>query len=250
MPKYEIASTLGRSYKSVIDYAWWINLSSYEKQYNIGQREERNIDLQPTFALGRICGLIMGDGCIYKQKTRNYTLSFASTRKDFIEYCSSCIRAPFPNLTLHRYNYVLTRKFPNGSERSDMNFTVITNSKQLYSSLRPYKFAPYQWRIPKFLNTLEAIKGFLQGIFDAEGCVSKDRISLSSICLEGLQEVGDKLSLFNINPKFYAYNNQSGNTQNLMNIYGKAQIRKFRDEIHFGYLPKKERLEQYYPVGI
>lgn len=251
MPKYEIAKLLNRSYKSILNYAWSHHLSSYQKQYNIGIKQARQIDLSPTFNLGCLCGLILGDGYISKTKHRNYRINVKTTKADFAQYFTKILEEACPNLMVHRQVGIHTRKFPNGTIKTDTMYLVETNSKILYEVIRPFKQRDYFWQIPKFLTTLESKMGFIRGIFDAEGCVSTNRlnkkgiyylhITVASKHKDNLVPIQELLFSLGISTHLYARNNAYIST---LQIHKREDLIKFQRIINFGYLAKKERLEE------
>jgi len=250
-PKYTIAKCLNRSYKSILNYAWSHKLSSYEKQYNIGIKQSRQIDLSPTFALGCICGLILGDGYISTSKSHNYTIALKTTKADFAQYFAGLLEKTFSSLTIRRLLKICTRKFPNGSIKTDINYLVLTDSKMLYEVIKPFKKRDYHWEMPNFLMTSDSQRGFLRGIFDAEGCVSTCHankkglyyceITLGSKHKDNLIPIQELLFNFGIQAKLYNRNNVLFST---LEIHKKEELVKFQKLINFGYKLKSERLEE------
>lgn len=247
-PKYEIARLLNRSYKSILDYGWVHRLSSYKKQYNIGIKQAREIDLSPTFELGVLCGLILGDGFLFETKTRNYRVSLETTKPDFAQYVAGVFEKACPALIVHRWSRIHTRKFPNGIIKTDSGYVVEVNSKILYEAIRPFKQKDFIWRIPTFLISYKSQIGFLRGIFDAEGSIGAyntnkgdlryHHISLSSKHRGNLIPIQDLLLSLGILSHLYTSKNISA-----LEITRRIEATKFQKLINFGFLPKKERLE-------
>jgi len=153
------------------------------KSEKISKIRTKRIPLVPTEDLGYLCGLIIGDGSIRKARSNNYTIQLSTTRKEFRDhFVESAVRVS-SLLKSYLYEYKVTRMFPNGSVRSDMMYRAIIDSKALYDALRPFKRPDYHWQVPSFLDTMDAQRGFLQGIFDAEGSVifNKKQVSMSYI---------------------------------------------------------------------
>ena len=145
----------------------------------------KKIDLKPNRELGYFCGLIIGDGWIYRQKSRNYIIAVESTKKDIInQFAKSAIRLGLNPSRI--YIREKTRKFPNGEIRTDILYKVIVNSKILYDAIRPYKQNDFRWGIPKFLTTEESLFGFIGGFFDAEGSTTQEGIIIGSKWNENL----------------------------------------------------------------
>lgn len=136
-----------------------------------GRFRPRKIEIKPTREWGYFFGLVIGDGSLVKTKSKNYVIHMRSTKMEIIKlFCQSAHRLGLN--CLGPYIQKRTRRFPNGQVRTDVMYTVMVNSKVLYEALKQCKLEDYHFRVPDFvLRTREAIAGFLQGFFDAEGYV-------------------------------------------------------------------------------
>jgi len=176
-----------------------------------GRFAPSEIDIKPTFAVGYLIGLILGDGSCYASKVRDYRISFKTTRKEFADIIVNAFSESFPTLKTHRYSQVSTRRFPNGQVKTDLMYGVDVNSKRLYEYLHPYKLADYRWIVPPIVyQTMECTCGFLSGLYDAEGCVAPskkqrqtDYIDLSSKHAENLQPIQTLLENLEIKSRIY-----------------------------------------------
>ncbi|HID60591.1 MAG TPA: hypothetical protein EYP46_01880 [Hadesarchaea archaeon] len=132
-----------------------------------------NISLTPTRILGYFCGLVIEDGFIrYSSDSCNYYIFIQSAKNDILDYFFKCAK----KLGAHpfRSSRTKTRKFPNREIKTGLMFQVTVNSKILHEALRPCKCEDYHWKIPNFLNNDEALWGFVEGLFDAEGSIHFD----------------------------------------------------------------------------
>lgn len=198
------------------------------------------LDLHPDFLLGYLLGLIIGDGWIEKTKSRNYIIGLETTRRDYANLFSRTLRMRFPTLRIFIYERRKARRFPNGQTYTSSSITTWVNSKQLYLILRPCKLKDFHWTIPDavFL-TKEAQRGFLRGIFDAEGSVDvPDRyLTLASKHKSNLQQVEDLLLRFGVRSWIQKRKSE-------LRISSKNNCIVFRNEVGFGYLPKIRKLAE------
>ena len=137
-----------------------------------GRFKPREIVIEPTKEWGYFCGLVIGDGWVVKnKKSNNYTIGVESTRRELIElFCLSAKRLGLnPHETKPRMH---RRKFPNGEVREDVTYRAYIYSKAVYDVLKPCKLNDYRFKVPAFIyKSDEAVAGFLQGFFDAEGSI-------------------------------------------------------------------------------
>jgi len=207
-----------------------------------GKFPSKALSLMPTRNLGYFCGLIIGDGSIYRQETRNYRITFATPDPDLVQVINSL--AYSFSLKVHQYTRQRKRQFPNGSTYKGSYEQMTIDSKILYTALRPFKMKNHQWRVPTFLTTKEAKIGFVEGLFDAEGHIvfthKKVNCSLviSSICKEGLKQVQVFLRKLRIKAilrkaRGYIY---------LLSIHDKRSVRQFRNIFELRLQRKKRKL--------
>lgn len=203
----------------------------------------KEIMLTPTRELGYLCGVVLGDGSlIFSRKIkRNTKIRFGSTKKEFIALAESAIKRVFPELHLCRWTKYETRKFPNGTVRTDWKYYVDIHSKILYDALRPFKLPDSRWNIPSFLTTRNSILGFLQGLFDAEGhfSVKSRHIGLTSKHRENLSQIQSILSELGI--RSFIYNHQPGYR---LLIFDGLSKRRFANLINFKIAYKREALRE------
>jgi intein-encoded DNA endonuclease-like protein len=182
--------------------------------------------------------LVIGDGYLKATKSHNYVIGLETTRKDYADHFTNVIQTRFTSLTVQRYQREKSRRFPNGTFTNSTSFIVTTDSKQLYLLLRPYKQRDFHWSIPEIvLQSTEAKRGFLQGIFDAEGSVDVNdaTIQLISKHRQNLFQVQRLLAQFSI--KSWVMQSRGR-----LKIYSRGGCIRFQKEIDFRYLPKKTKL--------
>ncbi len=225
------------------------------KKFNIKGRDPSykptKINLYPTQSVGYLCGLILGDGFIFKTKSRNYSIALETTKKGFRDLFKEAFRRAFPNLHCRTFQRLKRRKFPNGSEREDIGYSAQINSKELYQALRPYKQKDYHWTIPKFLNNKISKIGFLKGIYDAEGWVNKRFINNKSEAIVGLgskhktnlDQINKLLKCLKLDIKTSIYNLPNKQYSELK-IYRRKSKINFQRYINFRLKHKREALMQ------
>lgn len=216
---------------------------------NLGQFSPKEVMLVPSFQLGNFSGWLLGDGSLCNTKVRNYRIQFESTKTETIDLVSSLVKQTWPDINCLYLNRLKTRKFPNGMVRTDRCFSLILNSKMIYAAFRPYKQDGFYWRIPTFLNTTEAKLGFLRGIFDAEGCVTKPwvgnnnyihcRVLLTSKRKSNLVPMIKLLEQFAIRSRLEEVR---GANQFRLVIAHIADLAKFANQIGFGIREKQSKL--------
>lgn len=236
----EIGKRVGRSHETI--YCW---RKVRDLKPNCPQSQIKNISLRPTRELGYLCGLILGDGSIYKrEKTRNYLIFLGTTKKEFAGIIIDAMRRVGLNPGL--YKIMQTRRFPNGEIRTDLMYHIFANSKVVYEALSPYKKPRDLWEVPKFLTTDESLLGFFQGIYDAEGGVGNRKepnhtsyqIRLHSKHRASLEQIDFLLRRFGISPtNIYCY----GGKCRLV-IARKPDRKKFAELIGFRLAHKKKKL--------
>ncbi len=204
----------------------------------ISEANIKKIDLRPDRELGYFSGLVIGDGWIYRQKSRNYIIAIESTKIDIIDqFSKSAIKLSLKPSRI--YIRQKTRKFPNGEIRTDTLYKVLVNSKILYDVLKPYKQNEFRWQIPKFLNTKESLFGFIGGLFDAEGNVGLFKIAMASKHTENLIQIK---KLLQERLGFTKGNiTVTENKCSSLHIYGRENLKQFeKAEVRI----KKEKLQK------
>ena len=204
-----------------------------------GQFLTREIDFTPNYWLGYLCGLVIGDGSLSETKNRNHFIQVESTKQELITLFKQVSKKAFPQLPIYSYSCLKSREFPNGQTRQDTSFIARVDSKKVYEPLRPFKTKDYQWTIPTFLTTKQSLRGFLRGIFDAEGSVSFYRVTISSKHIQGLVSVAWLLLRYRIFTHIYKYPKCSA-----LYIYDYESRRRFAKYVSFGLLRKRRILNE------
>jgi hypothetical protein len=88
----------------------------------LGRFKPSEVEVRPTREWGYFCGLIIGDGYVYKNR-RNYLIAIRSTKKELIEiFCDSAEKI---GLKPHQEKPRLHKStFPNGVERETLTRDV------------------------------------------------------------------------------------------------------------------------------
>ena len=206
-----------------------------------GTFKPRKIFFKPTRELGYFCGLIIGDGNIYARHG-NYKTSIESTQKNIIMQFKKSARKLGLNPS-KIYTRMKQRKFPNGTSSTDMCYMSLVSSKVFYDIIAPYKNDDFKWKIPDFLKTTESKLGFIAGITDAEGCISKGvaiQIVIASKHKENLEQVQQLLKKLGFVFGKICIKKRSNCCY--LNIYGLGNIKLFLEKIDLKL--KKEKLIQ------
>jgi len=181
------------------------------------------IDLTPNWNYGYFLGLTLGDGSIWHSKrTGNYYIQLESTNRELV----NLFREAGKILGLHP-----TTEKPQFRESSfspkKLHYRTRATSKVLFSLLRPLKLDDSYWKLPS-LPTKESRRGFLAGLFDAEGSVSKDRLDYSSKHVENLEQLLPLLKELELyEGKVEITPNYSSNEMYRLKIFGKGNRIKF-----------------------
>lgn len=146
-------------------------------KYKIPRRgRTKPISLVPSEDLGYFCGVVIGDGSIMPVREGCGAVSLQTHEWEFANLFKETARRLFPALSSKIQTFLTKPQTWRGyTIQSSIRYSVVLSSIILYNALRPYKQPDSRWEIPKFLTTLESHKGFLQGIFDADGSVSRNK---------------------------------------------------------------------------
>jgi hypothetical protein len=218
-----------------------------ESKAKMSTANTKKISLKPTEDLGYLCGLIIGDGwLVHNVKAHAYGVGLESSDEVLIQQFAHTIKSVFPSLNIQIYERTRLRKLKNYRWNTPTK-TVIVQSKVLYEALKPYKQKDFHWAIPEFLATKESIIGFLQGIYDAEGSVGKQKnkktvssIVLSSKHLSNLLQIRTVLLQFGISSRLYRHSNHEGWE---LRISSKNNMEKFKSALGFRLKRKSILLE-------
>jgi hypothetical protein len=199
-------------------------------------RSPKKVNTSPTINLGYLCGLILGDGSLNQTKNRNYRIDLETTDPELADAFKKSAKEL--GLNVLQYKRRKIREL-NGRIYDSETFCYSFNSKIMYNLIRPFKQRNSKWFVPKFLTTRESLMGFLRGIFDAEGSVSRKQISIVSKDRNNLLQVKNILESLDIKCGKIC----SDRSCYKMRLYGQALLR-FHNLIGFGLPRKSSRLEQ------
>lgn len=207
----------------------------------------RLVNLEPTEDLGYLTGLVFGDGSIsHSKKTRNREVRLSTTDPELLECFIDVVR----KLGLNPHTWKRQREREKwGRFYRQTELCASADSKILYEFLGKYKLPDYRWQYPQECGTNGFAKGFLQGIFDAEGCVALGNrqahkyFKLVSLCqkpLENIRQVKELLSGFGIN--CIAYERKKGGYD--LSIGRWRDLKLFHRLIGFRLPRKQQKLEK------
>lgn len=164
------------------------------------------------------------DGTLYFRKNRNqYTIEIEQKIPSWLESVAESIENVFR---------IRTRTY----KTSKGYFRLVIFSKIVYNEMLKFRKDPTL----VFNETRSFRKGYLRGVFDAEGSVHKDRYSIrfASKRMELIDTVKKLLLEFQIKTgKVY-----EDKTANVLPIYGKENLKRFHNNIGFYHQEKQERL--------
>ena len=194
-----------------------------------------------NFELGYLSGLVVGDCSLFAQKSRNYGIRLETTDKELASQFCKTIKTLNPFQKIFSYHRI------HGFSKK-LSIIKIINSKELYERFRPYKKADYHWEIPSFLQDIESKRGFLKGIFDAEGGIyaptkshCKPYLYLFSKHEDNLRQIAYLLSEFKIESKIWHVKKNECELS-----IGKKEGRRLFSQIIGFRLPRKCLLLQKY----
>jgi len=201
---------------------------------------------------GYFCGLLLGDGSIANAVVKRsnpkpnwtikynvrYLLFFTTSEKSTCDLFVSLARR-LGSRPYARRDHGRLRRFPNGRTISTPYWSIAISSKLFYNALRPFKLADSHWIIPDFLRK-EGLRGFLQGIFDAEGSCASRGVLLYSKHGSNLEQVARALNIFGIQSYVRQMHMKDGQQMWQLSIYGKEEIKRFIDKIGFRFERKQK----------
>ncbi len=202
----------------------------------------REIDLTPDFDLGGITGIVLGDGNVISDKKNRGIVRLGSTEKSYVDLFTEVTSKRFPNLTVGRQDEWKTYRVPSGKWVTGHVYWARIYSKRLFEFFRPHKMNDYHWTIPPMiLSNIVSKRGFLQGIYDAEGSISIGKRGKYTICLaskhkSNLIPIQEFLTALGINGAWDMHN------QAVLRISGRNQCIQFGNKIGFRIARKAEKL--------
>ena len=187
--------------------------------------------------LARLCGFLMGDGCVTMRREKqnnivHYDLAFYPDNKEVA------------NIFIKSFNE-LYEKEPALKDKGKF-FTIRVSSKVAYQHLSSMaNFKSMTWKVPTFITKSNKTKiEFIRAFFDCEAYVGKKNIQVQSVNCSGLNKIKKMLKQFMILSKIYAYQrkNKNWNTNYILVISRKENIKRYAQLIGFNHLSKQEKL--------
>lgn len=213
----------------------WRHSRGLSRNHPLG-RTPKPFDFSPTRDLGYLCGLMMGDGWLYKG-----AVFLSTTSREFEEIVADSMK----RVGLYPTRSERIRNIRVGSRlyANKTFYRVQAASKNLFEALHPCKQKGI-WEIPPFLTTDESLLGFLQGIYDSDGYVNSSGythvIVLTSGHEKNLLKVSSLLCKFRINPtNIYKHRNSFD-----LRIGRKRDVFMFSQLVGFKLSWKKEKLKE------
>jgi len=190
-----------------------------------------------NFLKSSIIGFLQGDGfvAIRREKTGIVHYDLAFYPDDFYVAC----------LFVYRYELLFGKEL---KIRFDKNFYKIRTSQKsaVFDLLASAKFRSLEWRIPEYIADKDVEKReWIRALFDCEAYVGKREVTMQSVSKDGLLDVQKTLLHFGIFSKMYSYQRKekNWNTNFILRIGKKENIRNFLKEIGFNHSKKKIKLK-------
>ena len=139
-------------------------------------------------------------------------MGLGTTKEEYAQLFAETLEREWP--ILHAWHWIDNhpRRFPNGSVAVSPTYRIAVRSKVLYELFKQFKFEDFHWKVPALARyNVDVRRGFLRGLFDAEGCVTgldstrKVRIVLTSKHRSNLDQVPSLLQSFGIDSAVYGY---------------------------------------------
>ena len=196
---------------------------------------QKNMNENP-FAKGYITGVMVGDGYFWT-KNHQYRFSLEAKDKDFVDcFSENCVRiglhvGRFERTRLHHIKYCgreysYQQHYYIATVSSKIAFTIFQQICSDYSQLLQHDF--------------DTIRGFLRGVFDSEGSVTKGynqhrlgQISLKNYDKTLLMMTCEALRKFGIKSSVY---------QDCLRIFSYKDLVSFKTQIGFSIQRKQNKL--------
>lgn len=166
-----------------------------------------------------------------------YVIGLDTPEEYYANLFASTLARRFPGLWVKRYFRTRHRLLEGTEVRQDL-YSVRAVSRFLYDFLRPHKQQDFRWSIPSTVyHSRPCKRGFLQGIYDAEGGVLKSgpKVCLTSKHWQNLHPVRNLLREFGIETRPF----QDSRCYRLF-MYRQQDMAFFLERIGFR-LPRKQR---------
>lgn len=197
----------------------------------------KKIDSKKQVELGYIVGYVCGDGWI-SSYANNHLISIATIEENVVKTIVGYYKRVLPNNSVHVYKrHIKNKKIRGRKINSKEIFNIIVNSKELYGLIHK-KDGKYS--MPNILSE-DGVKGFIAGLFDAEGSVcyngKSTTLQIASKYIENLLPIQIQLKHFGIKSKVKEYN------CGILYSCGK-DIKTFYEKIPIANIRKKEKLKK------
>ncbi len=198
----------------------WRNENRIEPNFSRGGQAIK-LDFIETWELGYFVGVICGDGSLNRSGT-GYITRVVSTNREFISILFSLSNNLFPELSPNVCSFDVTNTLPDGTKIQARCHALSISSKCLYEYLKRYKKKNYIWISPDSKSS-EAFKfGFLGGIIDTDGSISRSCISIVSKHQENLLRLKSLIREIGlIYGKINIFDRERDYKQFQLNIYGR-----------------------------
>ena len=189
--------------------------------------------------LASLCAFIAGDGSI-DNRPSHYEIRFYP---DDLK-----LGKIFKDIFLELYGKEL--KINKNKKLYGDCYYLRTNSKKAHKHLNSLSnFGSLDWKVPDFiLKNNDLIIKWLKAYFDCEAYVNPNGkiIQVQSVNKTGLYQIKDLLDSLSIQSKIYEYErkNKNWNTNYILCIMGKKNIKNFHDIIGFNHTEKSKTLQK------
>lgn len=225
----------GRGYLGKICNALGLDFNNFVAEFCTA-KSDITLPKKISPELAQIAGYFAGDGNIEAER-----LDFSEGNKETAEFYAKLLQDTF--------NANVGIKFRKGKNY----YQIRCNGKpivRLFKQEFPEACATKIPAIPKKILKSKGLvlAGFLRGLFDAEGCATKRRLSLGMNNEIIVKQAQLALLRFGILASVHEYDNRrnpySKNTRFVLDLTEKASLEKFADEIGFSSPAKAKKLEK------
>src|SRR3989338_3304050 len=182
-----------------------------------------------------ILGVLCGDGHINKNFAQ---LEISNNDLEFMKEFLRCVY-----LAYHwKFNYHFR-------EKKNTIVTYISPEYIVNDLLNISTFGVRKWRVPNIIKStkkLSNVSYFLRGFYDSEGCVGRHEVIFTVVNKNGALDIIKLLNRFKINATFKNYNRKNIGDIYHVGIYGKENIKRFRDRVGFSMTRKQNKFINLY----
>lgn len=189
-----------------------------------------------------VFGVLAGDGWLdYSPQVRRCQIGLETIDEEFADEFRRCLYATYG---IRASKIKITVKHPGWSDK----YRVKLCCKAACEDLLNYgvSFKTKRWRVPSVIKNapLDIQASYLRGFFDSDGCVdvNNQRVTGTSSCLQGLEDISILLRGFNI--RFRITRQSKKKNVHNVKIQDRASVELFAKYIGFIVARRANKLQQ------